>query len=212
MTDKTNAGKPVDAKMDDPEQASTNFYWTRETTLGVFNFQTTIRGILTPEQIQAHLASAMSAAQGIMEYNGLAKDLQNKYSAPATKLPETPSTPLPSATAPENFPQPSNSLPTDVLPPTAPTPSEQAKEAPKEETFPTEKLAVTISNNKKYFKVKGGPWAKYGVTVWDEVLVRAGIPVQKLDAKEYDLPGYIATFIRKADGKPDKVIKLEKVA
>lgn len=202
MTDKTDAGKTVDAKIENPEQASTNFYWTLQDEKGVFNLQTTIRGVLSADQIALHLNSAIMATKHVTARGGVAKDLRDKYSAPAAKLPEVPTATLPEptpvdtiiATVAQNDP---------TLNPPAPATAE---------TFPTEKLAVTISNNKKYFKIKGGPWAKYGVTVWDEVLVAAGIPVGKLEAKEFNLPNYIATYVRKADGKPDKVIKLEKVA
>ena len=37
-----------------PEQASTNFYWSYGKE-EVFNLQTTVRGILTPEQIKRHV-------------------------------------------------------------------------------------------------------------------------------------------------------------
>jgi hypothetical protein len=195
----TITGKTVDASIENPEQASTNFYWLYTTKDQTFNLQTTIRGVLDFEQIKAHVNSALGAIAFINEIGGQAKDLRNKYDT-------TPAATLPQPTAVETiiaevqkadpiFNQGAHDITQNVV-----------------ESFDTEKLAVTISNGKKYFKVKGGMWSKYGVTVWDEVLVAAGIPVGKLEAQEYNLVGYKATFTRKADGKPEKVTQLEKVA
>lgn len=197
----STTSKPNAPVIENPDQASSNFYWTLETEKGVFNFQTTIRGILTPEQIVAHVSSSVAASKHVTEIGGFAKDLRDKYSsAPAAKLPE----PTPVETIVAEVQNADPILQPATQPATQPTASA--------ETFSTEKLVVSISNGKKYFKIKGGQWAKYGVTVWDEVLIAAGIPVGKLEGQEYNLPSYVATFVRKADGKPDKVTKLEKVA
>ena len=192
MDDKTSTVKSV--TIDNPEQASTNFYWTYETQSQVFNLQTTIRGILSLEQVQAHIKSALEATAHIHSLGGLAKQVgKNAYETPAATLP---------------VPTPVDVIVTEM----ANVPASEGVVSTQSDFYDTEKLLVTLTNGKKYYRVKGGMWMKYGVTVWDEVLVQAGIPVGKLEGKEYDLKGYKATFIRKADGKPDKVTKLEKVA
>jgi hypothetical protein len=197
MTDATITGKTVDAHIENPDQASTNFYWSYETVNGVFNLQTTIRGILTPDQIKAHVKSALEANAHIVFLGGTAR---GKYeSSQGATLPT---------------PTPTDAIITETMNAdplwNQSTPAQATETNPN--VFDTAKLLVTITNGKKYFKVKGGPWMKYGVTVWDEVLVQAGIPVGKLEGKEYDFINYKAAYSLRADGKPEKVIKLEKVA
>lgn len=196
--------------IDNPEQASTNFYWTYSSTAGDFNLQTTIRGILTLEQVQAHIKSALEATAHVVSLGGLAKQV-GRSETPGAKLPEP--TPVDKIiTEMANTPMPWNpeqgvTVTEPVLVPVVTTPVNTTE-------FMTVKLICTITNNKKYFKVTGGNWVKYGVTVWDEVLVAAGIPVGKLEGNPdgYDFKGYKATCLMKPDGKPEKIIKLEKVA
>lgn len=66
-----------------PEQASTNFYWLFGKS-EVFNLQTTIRGILDPLQIQAHLESAKMMMKEIVEMGGHAKQV-GKQDQPAPR-------------------------------------------------------------------------------------------------------------------------------
>ena len=54
MTDATQPTPEVAVPELTPEQASTNFYWYYGKE-EVFNLQTTVRGILTPEQIKRHV-------------------------------------------------------------------------------------------------------------------------------------------------------------
>lgn len=76
------------------------------------------------------------------------------------------------------------------------------------ESFAAEQLVATIRDGKAYWKVKGPPFAKYGVMVWPEVLEEAGFNVEELDPmKPVSLAGHTAHFIRE-DGNPKKVIKL----
>lgn len=188
--------------IDNPEQASTNFYWTYEymTPQGqsqVFNFQTTFRGVLSLGQMANHIRMALEGTAYIAGLGGLAKQVgKSAY--------ETPAAPLPQPTPIDQIITEQANLPFPTEEPNQPKPTGN--------TFMAEHLAVNIANGKKYFKVKGGQWSKYGVTVWDEVLVKAGIPTGKLEAQEYNLKDYKATYVLKADGKPDKVILLEKVA
>ena len=50
----TDATQPTPEVAVPPEQASTNFYWYYGKE-EVFNLQTTVRGILTPDQIKRHI-------------------------------------------------------------------------------------------------------------------------------------------------------------
>jgi hypothetical protein len=188
--------KPV--TIDNPEQASTNFFWKYLTESGEFNLQTTIRGILTFEQIQEHIKSVLEATAHVSSLGGMAKQVGKQDEK-----------------APEPLPQP---LPVQTIVAT-PMPIEpvyvppQEQKADEEFVLDTEELECTITNNRHYFHVKGGPWKKYGVTVWDEVLIQAGISPNTLEGgKTYALVGYKAYYIKKADGNPKKVVRLEKVA
>jgi hypothetical protein len=80
---------------------------------------------------------------------------------------------------------------------------------PVEETvFSAETLVANMNDGKVYWKVKGGQYGKYGVTVWPETLAEIGIDVNTLDPKEtYNLDGYTA-FVMLKDGKPSKVFRL----
>lgn len=77
------------------------------------------------------------------------------------------------------------------------------------ESFDAETLEGSVMSGKAYWKVKGGQFTKFGVTVWPEVLANAGLSVEA--GQVYDVRGWRATFVRKPDGKPDKVIRMEKV-
>jgi len=78
------------------------------------------------------------------------------------------------------------------------------------EIIPAEEMAATVNDGKVYWKVKGGPYRKWGVVVWPEVLEAAGLT--DLDpAKPVDLAGYVAHVAMKDDGKPNKVTRLERV-
>jgi len=204
MTDNAITGKTVDAHIENPDQASTNYYWSYETVNGIFNFQTTIRGILTPEQIHAHIKSALESNAHIISLGGVARGAGRDGNPNASDMPK---------------PTPVDQIITDAVnadpmwnQPEAPSATSTSSTAePSDDTFITELLVCNISDGKKFFKIKGGKWSRWGVTAWDEVLTAAGIPVGKLEGKEYKLEGYRATFIRKEDGNPKKVVKLEKI-
>jgi hypothetical protein len=194
--------KPV--TIENPEQMSTNFFWTFESGNQIFNLQTTIRGILTYPQIQGHVKSAMEAMAHVQELGGIAKQVGGGSSAPSA----------PAATIPS--PTPLNEIPGYVAP------GEQSHEIPTTQQegvnqFDTETLVCEIKlddkgDPKQFFKVKGGMYKKFGITIWPEVLTAAGIPVGKLVAQDYKLPGYRAEFVLNDKGKPSKIVKLEKVA
>lgn len=100
---------------------------------------------------------------------------------------------------------------------TAPAPTNGAPVAPPQagatangsESFPCKILAATVESGKAYWKIKGGRFEKFGVTVYPEVLTAAGFAT--LDPlRQYDLTGYTATYALKEDGKPAKVTALAK--
>lgn len=78
------------------------------------------------------------------------------------------------------------------------------------QVFDAETLSAETKEGKTYWKVKGGQWTKFGVTVWGEVLMQAGF--HSLDPmKPYDLHGWRATCALNENGKPNKVTRLEKI-
>jgi hypothetical protein len=75
-------------------------------------------------------------------------------------------------------------------------------------TFQADKLITNVSEGKTAFKVKGGKYSKFGVTIYPEVLAEAGFDVDLLDpTKVIDLKGYTAHVIM--DG--DKAVKVSKL-
>lgn len=207
MAETTTSKPDAPVTIENVEQASSNFYWMYQTESGSYNLQTTLRGILSPAQVQAHTKMMLEAIAHVHSLGGQARQ--------ASKYSETPAAPLP-----ESIPSTDTVIVSTVLEPTyVPIETPEVKTgvvATQNDTFDAVNLAVTITNGKKYFHVKGGAWMKFGVVVWDEVLAAAGISAAKLKGPDevpegYDLKGYKATFTRKADGKPNKVIKLEKI-
>ena len=76
--------------------------------------------------------------------------------------------------------------------------------------FDASELVGTMAGGKTYWKVKGGQFTKFGVTVWPEVLKDAGLATDLDPMQVYSLQGYKAFYVTKDEGKPDKVVKLEK--
>lgn len=76
-------------------------------------------------------------------------------------------------------------------------------------SFAAKTLVGSVTEGKTYWKVKGGKFEKYGVTVWPEVLEAAGLtnlnPMQA-----YDLNGWTAHYSIKDGDKADKVVRLAK--
>lgn len=78
------------------------------------------------------------------------------------------------------------------------------------EIIPAEEMTATVNDGKVYWKVKGGQYRKWGVTIWPETLEAAGLT--NLDpTKPVNLAGYVAHVAMKEDGKPSKVTRLERV-
>ncbi len=79
-----------------------------------------------------------------------------------------------------------------------------------EDSFSAETLVANVNEGRAYWKVQGGPFSKFGVTIWPEVLNEAGFDCDQLDPTQtYSLSGHTATYM-KVDGKPKKVTRLAK--
>lgn len=114
-------------------------------------------------------------------------------------------------TTPQRPPQGAPSNGHEAAPTSAPTapPQVAANAANGSESFPCKVLSATVDSGKAFWKIKGGRFEKFGVTVYPEVLAAAGFAT--LDPlKQYDLTGYTATYALKEDGKPAKVTALAK--
>lgn len=72
--------------------------------------------------------------------------------------------------------------------------------------FAAELLVSNMNEGKWYWKVKGGQYTKFGVTIWPETLDAAGLEHE--NGKSYNMTGWTAHYVAKPDGKPDKIIKL----
>lgn len=70
-------------------------------------------------------------------------------------------------------------------------------------------LICNLNEGKKSYKLKGGRFTKFGVTIWPEVLKAAGLEPDTIPPT-FNLNGYTATVLLKEDGTPNKVIKLAK--
>lgn len=96
----------------------------------------------------------------------------------------------------------------------APPMAQQASYVPDQivagtQSFPAEELVATTSQGRTYWKVKGGKYAKWGVTVWPEVLAQAGIDVGQINTQmPFPLVGFTAHYTMKDDGNPAKVVAL----
>lgn len=96
--------------------------------------------------------------------------------------------------------------------PTAVVAPSSASVAPEETavgTFAAEQMTATLVDGKTYWKVKGGQFQKFGVSIWPEALEASGFNPDELDpTKPVDLVGYTAHYITKENGQPKKIIKL----
>ena len=75
--------------------------------------------------------------------------------------------------------------------------------------IPAEEMVCTVSDGVPYWKVRGGEYRKFGVTIWPEVLEAAGFDPKRLNPLEaISLKGYTATILLKENGQPKKVLNL----
>lgn len=181
-----------------PDSASSNFYWTYSLPVSegqapqVYHIQSTFRGILSPAEVAAHVAMVQAACTIVTGVGGVAKAVgagsSTSYASPAQ-------------------------VPTRE-------PNSQKMEAQAEavglaegedDVFDVDEVRVEDRNGKKFYKVAGGRWKKYGVTVWDEVLEAAGVKTAQLEGgKTYKMAGWRAFVENTPEGKPHKVVRLEK--
>jgi hypothetical protein len=78
-------------------------------------------------------------------------------------------------------------------------------------TFEAEKLGAEISQGQARWKVFGGRFSKFGVTIWPEILGET-FNVDELDPTQvYQLDNYRATYVNNDKGNPSKVTRLESI-
>ena len=115
--------------------------------------------------------------------------------------------------------QPQQSQPAAPQPPVSgttngthtPPPATGNKSAGQEQSFAADSLIGSILEGKLYWKVKGGRFSKYGVSIWPEVLKAAGYDVDALDPRQvYGLNGFTAYYATDENGKATKVTRLER--
>ena len=75
--------------------------------------------------------------------------------------------------------------------------------------FDANELTCKIEDGQTYWKVRGGQFTKYGITVWPEVFKATGLEFDPMKAP-YSLAGWKAAYIVGDEGKPKKVIALLK--
>lgn len=91
---------------------------------------------------------------------------------------------------------------------TAPAPAAQpAPSTPA--SFLVDSITATVADGKAYWRVKGGEFQKWGVIVYEEVLKAAGLDNLN-PLTPFTEPGLVAHYVRKDDGKPKKVVRLER--
>ena len=83
--------------------------------------------------------------------------------------------------------------------------------------FEAETLIANVNNGKTYWKVQGGQFSKFGVTIWPEVIqaaVKSGVLWDiegDLDPMQtYPINGVIAHYELNDKGKPNKVTALQR--
>jgi hypothetical protein len=85
-----------------------------------------------------------------------------------------------------------------------------APQKAEELSFEAETLVGSMSEGKRFWKVKGGKFAKFGVTIWPEAARESNIDLDAADiSKAYPLPhGMVAHYILNDKGQPAKVTRL----
>ena len=108
---------------------------------------------------------------------------------------------------PAATPPPTNNQPPPL--PVMSAPVAQPAQVQQPLSFNAESLIANVADGKVYWKIKGGKFSQYGVTVWPECLRDAGITPEALDPMQsYSLVGYIAYYENNDQGKAHKVTKL----
>lgn len=78
-------------------------------------------------------------------------------------------------------------------------------------TFAVEKIVATVDaeSGKIYWRVKGSEFQKFGVIIYPEILEAAGL-ADLNPLKPFTEPGWVAHYSLKENGKPKKVLRLER--
>lgn len=77
-------------------------------------------------------------------------------------------------------------------------------------SFPAERMVCTVDKGQAYWKVIGGEFQKFGLSIWPEAMIASGLDPEAMNPmKPVDLTGWTAHFVTK-NGKAKKVIRLEK--
>jgi hypothetical protein len=201
MTEKTeDEQKEIPMLEVSPEELSTNFRWVFGKS-EQFDIQTTVRGNPTKEEINEHIASAIDAMTIVVQTGGHASKV---YQSPKLKseVDSDTAAALDSGKA--------------VTVPVTQTAIMQQSTTPN--VIWAEQLVGSVNEGKSYWKIKGGQFKKFGISIYPEVLVSAGFTSLK-EGSIYDLTKggdgstvhYNAYFSTKTDGKPEKITKLERV-
>ena len=120
----------------------------------------------------------------------------------------------------ENYEQFMNALEEKGLIPSASNAETLVQEArnlggePKTDTtsFEVTNIKLASGGDHPRWVVQGGHFTKFGVTCWPEVLKEANIYAHLDPMKDNTPQGkWVAHYIEKEDGKPDKVTRLEKI-
>lgn len=129
------------------------------------------------------------------------KRLESGGFVPENGYGHTPKAEVPITTASHDAPSSSE------LPMLLGSPAPQKAE---ELSFAADELVGSMDKGKVYWKVKGGKYAKYGVTIWPEALSESGIDPAKLDVSvPYDLRNQkLTAHYVESEGKPQKVTRL----
>lgn len=180
--------------------------WTKFQTPGGFVWSVTVRAGL-PELLEAQALKSMARQIDLFEKGALAHGWQ-----PISDGRDMALGLKPRAEAAAPAPAPTNGSSKPATPPLATgTPPPQAAQGGAL-TFNAEKLTATVTNGTTYWKVAGGQFSKFGVTIWPEVLQDAGFDPAALDPTQvYNLAGYKAHYALNDKGKAGKVTLLELV-
>jgi hypothetical protein len=201
MSEKIDLNKVDLQVIDDPNLASTNFYWVYKIGDEYFNLQTTVRATLTPGQLAAHFAMVASAVTICLGHGGKSKQVGRGADISTTVI----TTPATEAIA-EGEPV------SDV--------AAKAAALGAKGMFDAEWIEVEVKGKKTYFKIGGGRYVQFGVRVWDEVLQEAGIsPDTVIKASETADDShmkmqkhYRAYYDVNDKNNPAKIVLLEKLS
>lgn len=73
--------------------------------------------------------------------------------------------------------------------------------------FTAEFMEATTRGGKEYWKVYGGPFVKYGVTIWPEIMEAAGLIGLDASAR-INVSGWTAEYVVNERGNPQKVVAM----